>query len=99
MPPPMMRRTRRLPIATISALVPDALRWRRGIFGTVVVGPLAGLFRGLAQNDPDLVLHRPAVARRAQPQQPFQLIVELADGEAGHGKRFSQAKHRYFSTQ
>ena len=38
-----------------------------------------------AQDDADLVLHRAAVARRAQPQQLLQLVVELPDGEAGHG--------------
>ena len=44
----------------------------------------AGLFRGLAQDDAHLVLHRAAVARGAQPQQLFQLVVELPDGETGH---------------
>ena len=47
---------------------------------------VAGLFRRLAQDDADLVLHRPAVARGAQPQQLLQLVVELPDGEAGHGR-------------
>ena len=40
--------------------------------------------RRLPQNDPDFVLHRSAVVRRAQPQQAFQLVIELADGEARH---------------
>ena len=45
---------------------------------------VAGLFRGLAQDDADLVLHRPAVARGAQAQKLLQLVVELPDGETGH---------------
>ena len=41
-------------------LLPRRLRWR---FDVVEA---AGLFRGLAQDDANLVLHRPAVARGAQ---------------------------------
>ena len=61
-------------------LLPRRLRWRLEMLEDVV----AGLFRGLAQDDADLVLHRPAVARRAQAQQLLQLVVELPDGETGH---------------
>src|SRR5580704_6046081 len=43
-------------------LLPRRLRWRFEIFENVV----AGLFRSLAQDDADLVLHRAAVARGAQ---------------------------------
>src|SRR5262249_60159325 len=49
--------------------------------------------RGVAQNGARLVLHGAAVARRAQPQAPLQVVVELADGDAGHGRgaRWCQA--------
>src|SRR5262249_41010050 len=40
---------------------------------------------GVAQNGARLVLHRAAVARRAQPQPPLPVVAELADGDAGHG--------------
>ena len=44
----------------------------------------AGVVGGCSQDGPHLVFHRAAVARRAQPQQCLQFVVELADGEAGH---------------
>ena len=59
-------------------LLPRRLRWRFDVVED------AGLFRGLAQDDADLVLHRPAVPRGAQAQQLLQLVVELPDGETGH---------------
>jgi len=37
----------------------------------MVVSAVVDLFRGLAQNHADLVLHGSAVAGRAQPQQPL----------------------------
>src|ERR1700734_10338 len=61
-------------------LLPRRLRWRLEMLQNVV----AGLFRGLAQDDADLVLHRPAMACRAQPEQLLQLVVELPDSETGH---------------
>jgi hypothetical protein len=38
----------------------------------------------MAQNGTRLVLHRTAVARRAQAQLALQIVVELANGDAGH---------------
>ena len=61
-------------------LLPRRLRWRLEMLQDLV----AGLFRCLFQDDADLVLHRPAVARRAQAEQLLQLVVELPDGETGH---------------
>src|SRR5262249_14836521 len=65
----------------------DAAARRRGlaraIAGFALVVRAAG---GVAQNGARLVLHRAAVARRAQPQAPLQIVVELADGDAGHGR-------------
>src|SRR5262249_38275511 len=64
----------------------DAAAWRgvgaRAIAGFNLVVRAAG---GVAQNGARLVLHRTAGARRAQPQAPLQIVVELADGDAGHG--------------
>ena len=57
---------------------PRRLRWRFDVVED------AGLFRGLAQDDADLVLHRPAVPRGTQAQHLLQLVVELPDGETGH---------------
>jgi hypothetical protein len=42
------------------------------------------MLRRFAQDDADLILHRAAVARRAQPQQLLQPVIELADSQAGH---------------
>ena len=39
-----------------------------------------------AQDGADLILHRAAVSRRAQPQPLLQRFVELPDGQAGHRK-------------
>ena len=81
MPPPMISRTRFAPAARMGpgCARSAACRWR---------GPLArglALERGhLAQDGPCLVLHRAAVARRPQPQALLQVVVELADGDAGH---------------
>ena len=38
----------------------------------------------ILEDDAHLVLHRPAVSCRAQPQPRLEPVVELADGEAGH---------------
>src|SRR5580704_4328560 len=43
-------------------LLPRRLRWRFEMLKDVV----AGLFRGLAQDDADLIFHRPAVPRGEQ---------------------------------
>ena len=82
MPPPMMSRTR-LPFASAARAF-----CRAGCDGgsKLLEDVVAGLFRGLAQDDADLVLHRPAVARGAQAQQLLQLVVELPDGETGHAE-------------
>jgi hypothetical protein len=45
----------------------------------------AGFVGGLAQDDADFILHRAAVARRPQANEPFQFIVELPDGKTGQG--------------
>ena len=63
-------------------LLPRRVRWRFDVVED------AGLFCGLAQDDADLVLHRPAMARGAQAQQLLQLVVELPDSEAGHWNFF-----------
>ena len=61
---------------------------RRGVVARAIAGVELALLeaRGVAQNGARLVFHRAAVARRAQPQAPLQVVVELADGDAGHGR-------------
>ena len=56
--------------------------WRRGR-REPVGGAMVGFCRGFAQDHPDLVLHGSAVARRTQPQQLLQRVVELANSQAG----------------
>src|SRR5262249_12571546 len=74
----------------------DAPARRRGLargcagFGLAVLDA-----RGIAQNGARLVLHRAAVARRAQPQAPLQIVVELADGDAGHGRTLAGTSLAY----
>jgi len=46
----------------------------------------AGILCRRPQDDADLVLHRAAVACRAQAQLLLQFVIELPDGEAGHGR-------------
>ena len=46
----------------------------------------AAVGRRAAQDGADLVLHRAAVPRRAQPQPLLQRLVELPDRQAGHRK-------------
>ena len=45
---------------------------------------VTGLFGRLAQDDANLVFHRAALPRGAEPQQVLELVVELPDGETGH---------------
>ena len=58
------------------------LRQRRrcGMIGWVT----AGILRRLAQDDPNLVLHRSARARGAEPQKLLEPLVELTNGKASH---------------
>ena len=46
----------------------------------------AGFLGGGAQDGAHFVLDRAAALGRAQPQQLLQPLVELADGEGGHGE-------------
>ena len=87
MPPPMMRRTRRVSGTTDGAFLLRAPRWRLEMFQHLV----AGFFRRLAQDDANFVFHRAALPRSAQAQQPLELIVELPDGETGHSSRIAES--------
>src|SRR5262249_7943936 len=71
----------------------DAAAWR-GVLARAIAGVKLAVLeaRGMAQNGARLVLHRAAVARRAQPQAPLQIVVELADGDAGHGRVLAGAE-------
>jgi len=40
----------------------------------------------LSKDDPDFLLHGPAMMGRTQPQIGFDAVVELSDGQAGHGQ-------------
>src|SRR5262245_56793376 len=92
MPPPMMSRIRRVAAGAAglgigegsasSATGGSLVRADRRA-GATSAGPAARCRR--AQDGADLVLHRAAVARGAQPQLLFEAFVELADGDAGHG--------------
>ena len=67
-----------------------ARRSRRCLRRSALPGRTASAVgRRAAQDGADLVLHRAAVLRRAQPQLLLQLLVELADGEAGHAPHHS----------
>src|SRR5262249_6929617 len=66
------------------ALAVASAERRTGLGRVPELRPLIETSR-VAQNGASFVLHRAAVARRAQPQPALQALVELADGDAGHG--------------
>ena len=93
MPPPMISSTRRAGAGRIGA-GRRAVAARGGCGGgrrRLPAGSAAARWRvrggGAAQDGARLVLHRAAVPRGAQAQPLLEVVVELADGQAGHEQR------------
>ena len=77
----LMRMFARWPIRPNWALADQVVVSGSKFAGGVLVARFLGR---LPQDDADLVFHGPAMPRRAQPKQLFQLVVELPDGKTGH---------------
>src|SRR5579883_2113809 len=85
MPPPMIRVMRPSPVRRAGC---GTLAEASGYDGNPRQRRARGRrasFQVFPQNDPDLLLDRSAVLGRAQPQVGLDGVVELADGQAGHG--------------
>jgi hypothetical protein len=54
---------------------------------------LVRILRRVSQDGANLIFHRAAVPRRAQPQQPLEPVIKLPDGETRH-----HGSSRYFRT-